>query len=385
VKVQIEVTNRCNFRCEYCIRNYWKAEPVDMDLAMFRKILDGFDDVERYILYGFGEPLIHKNITEMLDMVKAKSEVLLTTNGSIKLDKIVDKVDYLGISLDALDPNILENVRKGSNLKTILDNIEYAVKRTEVELEVVLTKDNICELVEFVKWAGELGANIAATNLVPYCKEMYDKVLFVELSKTPIEICEKIMDMDYSQMHELLKGVVYSSDDALKLYNELWQKVRSENHHLNLPAIIENQDRIKLAKEVEKIFEKARKVAKSYQIKLDLPNVFADASKRVCPYEDTIFIRSDGKVTPCMEFAYTHPLYINGHKKIVNEYIIGSISGFNPEFTEMKKRLVEEFPWCGDCQFAVGCWFVEETLDCYGNSPSCGECLYSTGIARCLV
>lgn len=385
MKVQIEVTNRCNFRCEYCIRNYWKAEQIDMDLAMFRKIIGGFDEVDRFIPYGFGEPLIHKNIIEMLNLAKSRSEVLLTTNGSIKLDKIVDKVDYLGISIDTLNPAILESVRKGSNLKIILDNIELAVKRTNVELEVVLTKDNIGELVEFVKWAGELGADVAATNLVPYCKEMYDKVLFVELSKTPIEICEKIFGTDYSQMHEFLKGVVYSSDDALKVYNELWQKVKSENHHLNLPAIIENQHRIKLAREVERILEEARKVAKSYQIKLDLPNVFADASKRECPYEDTIFIRSDGKITPCMEFAYTHPLYVNGHKKIVNEYIIGNISSFDTEFMEIKKRLVEEFPWCGDCQFAVGCWFVEETLDCYGNSPSCSECLYSAGISRCLI
>ncbi|WP_048085395.1 radical SAM/SPASM domain-containing protein [Archaeoglobus veneficus] len=385
MKIQIEVTNRCNFRCKYCIRNYWKADLLDMDLTMFRKILDSFDEVERLILYGFGEPLIHKNIVEMLDLAKSKSEVLLTTNGSIKLDKVVDKVDHLGISIDTLIPGVLESIRKGSSWKIIRDNIEYAIKRTEVELEVVLTKDNIGEFVEFVKWAGEISADVAATNLVPYCKEMYDKVLFVELSKTPVEICEKVLGTDYNRMNELLKSVTSYSHDGINAYNELWQKVRSENYHLNLPAIIENQHRIKLAREVEKIFEEARKIAKSYQIKLDLPNVFADESKRACPYEDTIFIRSDGKITPCMEFAYTHPLYINGHKKIVNEYIIGNISSFDMEFMEMKKRLVEEFPWCGDCQFAVGCWFVEEALDCYGNSPSCSECLYSAGIARCLI
>jgi MoaA/NifB/PqqE/SkfB family radical SAM enzyme len=76
VKVQIEITNRCNFRCEYCIRNYWKAKQIDMDISTFRKIVDGFDNVERFILYGFGEPLLHKNIVEMLDIAKSKSEVL---------------------------------------------------------------------------------------------------------------------------------------------------------------------------------------------------------------------------------------------------------------------------------------------------------------------
>jgi len=156
-----------------------------------------------------------------------------------------------------------------------------------------------------------------------------------------------------------------------------------ENHHLNLPVIVENQHRIELARNVEAIFRKARKVAKEYQIRLSLPNVFADANERKCPYEDAVFIRSDGKITPCMEFAYTHPMYVNGHEKVVEEYVV-DVSNLN-EFMDKKKNLVEEFPWCGDCQFAVGCWFVEGVMDCYGNSPSCSECLYSAGIARCLI
>lgn len=36
--LQIEVTNKCNFNCQMCIRHVWKAKPLDMDLALFQKI-----------------------------------------------------------------------------------------------------------------------------------------------------------------------------------------------------------------------------------------------------------------------------------------------------------------------------------------------------------
>jgi MoaA/NifB/PqqE/SkfB family radical SAM enzyme len=36
--LQIEITNRCNFNCQMCIRHVWNAKPLDMDLALYRKI-----------------------------------------------------------------------------------------------------------------------------------------------------------------------------------------------------------------------------------------------------------------------------------------------------------------------------------------------------------
>ena len=140
-------------------------------------------------------------------------------------------------------------------------------------------------------------------------------------------------------------------------------------------------------------------VAKSSGVELKVPKVFPDAAERSCPYEEkrSVYVRSDGKVAPCMELAYTHPEYVNSHNKLVHEYLIGDVKSeslskilSNEEFKrlrEMRKNLTRNCPWCGDCPYSeLECWFVKDNLiDCYGNAPSCSECLYSVGLASCII
>jgi radical SAM protein with 4Fe4S-binding SPASM domain len=47
--------------------------------------------------------------------------------------------------------------------------------------------------------------------------------------------------------------------------------------------------------------------------------------ERRCPYieKETLVIRSDGAVSPCQEFMYTHPVYVNAHKKDIHKVIFG--------------------------------------------------------------
>ena len=140
-------------------------------------------------------------------------------------------------------------------------------------------------------------------------------------------------------------------------------------------------------------------IAESSGVELRVPKVFSDAADRTCPYEEkhSIYVRRDGKVAPCMELAYTHPEYVNSHNKLVHEYLIGDVKseslskilsneGFK-RFREMRKNLIRNCPWCGDCPYSeLECWFVKDNLlDCYGNSPSCSECLYSVGLASCII
>jgi MoaA/NifB/PqqE/SkfB family radical SAM enzyme len=92
-----------------------------------------------------------------------------------------------------------------------------------------------------------------------------------------------------------------------------------------------------------------------------------------------------------MLFSRSHFEFVNGHSRRVDEFIIGdmnrqdydeviaSLSSF-----ERKRREMSTFPWCADCSHVNGCWYVENNQDCYVNAPSCGECLYSSGIAKCV-
>lgn len=52
-------------------------------------------------------------------------------------------------------------------------------------------------------------------------------------------------------------------------------------------------------------------------------------------------------------------------------------------FREVRQRVAENIPWCGDCPYStLGCFFTKtSTLDCYINEPACNECLYSVNLA----
>lgn len=381
--LQIEVTSRCNFNCEYCMRQFWENTPRDMSLDTFKEILNNFQ-AERTVLYGFGEPLIHEDIEEMAKLASKDSEVVLVTNGSLSVERVLKHVDLLGISLDSVDPEYLKRVRRNSEFEIIAENIKRARKETNVELEVVLTRENLEDLPNFVEWAGNLGVNVSLSNLVPYSREMYDMTVFVEFSKRTLEIYEEMME-EYPKKERFLLDVALGVKEAVDLHTRIWERSKEEGYSINILRLTNPGERLRIAERAEKIFERCRDISESFGIDLSLPEVFGDEKRRECPYEDGIFVRSDGKIAPCMEFAYTHPEYLNGHEKTVREHIIGEISEFEEDFQERKKRLRELTPWCGNCQYVEFCWYVEESRDCYGNRPSCSECLYSANISRCIL
>jgi MoaA/NifB/PqqE/SkfB family radical SAM enzyme len=105
----------------------------------------------------------------------------------------------------------------------------------------------------------------------------------------------------------------------------------------------------------------------------------------------------NGDVVPCMDLAYTHPLYTNLHPKIIKKLVFGNLekqslsdvwsSSSFKWFRETRKNLSKNVPWCGDCQFATrDCWYIRvNEYDCYGNEVGCNECIYSAGLAHCLI
>ena len=85
-EIQIEITNRCNFSCEMCPRDVLEAPPVDMDFALFKRIVVNMGAPRAVVLTGWGEPLLHPRLLDMVGRVKEAapgSRVRLTTNGSL--------------------------------------------------------------------------------------------------------------------------------------------------------------------------------------------------------------------------------------------------------------------------------------------------------------
>ncbi len=103
-KIYIEITNKCNLNCSFCIKdNRFKKE---MSFKDFEIILQKIDKYTKYIyLHVKGEPLIHSNLDEILNLTKKYNKfVNITTNGVLLKEKInilkkYDNIRQINLSL----------------------------------------------------------------------------------------------------------------------------------------------------------------------------------------------------------------------------------------------------------------------------------------------
>ena len=116
-------------------------------------------------------------------------------------------------------------------------------------------------------------------------------------------------------------------------------------------------------------------------------------SSRKCAFieNDATVIRWDGQISPCYGLMYSYSYYLDNRNKEVTPYLLGSIAeeGLNniwtkPEYVKFRHRVRNNhFPSWMDCSNSQVCDYADQKEDCWGNSPSCADCLWSQGIVRC--
>ncbi|MEM2588996.1 MAG: SPASM domain-containing protein [Candidatus Bathyarchaeia archaeon] len=418
--LQIEITNKCNFNCQMCIRRVWNAKPIEINMTLYRKIARTcFSRIKRLILYGFGEPFIHPKILEMLRIARKTlpdyGEIIISTNGSLinseTARKVVKEIDSISFSVDAVSRTKLSYIREGSDLNLTTKNIERLVKTKneagrdfKLGLEAVILTDNFLDIPRIVKFAIDYDFDfMMLSHVVPYTKEIFAKSVYVTLSEPTIEILKPSLKYRWDLVHKStleLFGKTYGVEmDAIstQLVRSFWTEGKKKDYWINLPLFLSSTEKLDALSLLKEVFHKSQKIAHQYQLDLKLLNLYPDAKVRKCPYTEkkTTVIRVDGSLSPCQEFMYTHPLYVNTHKKDIHEIIFGKITQRSIEeiwsmeayvnFREIRRDIAKNIPWCGDCPYStLGCFFTKSNdVDCYANKPTCNECLYSVNLAQC--
>ena len=197
--LMLELTNRCNANCIYCGRQHSTRPVEDMDLSLFKKIIDSSPAATELHPQGIGEPLLYPHIIEALQYAKdAGLKIVLYTNGSaltesltLELTKI--RVDQIVFSVDGYEKTLFEEMRRGLNWETTLGNIERFQKlkhgdtRTVIRMTVTPeTKHTIKAFREF--WQSRVD--------VVACMEECDVPLPETIRKQPYTVghpvsCEK--------------------------------------------------------------------------------------------------------------------------------------------------------------------------------------------------
>ncbi len=164
--VRISVTDRCDFRCVYCMNEDMRFVPrarlLTLEEILF--VARAFTElgVRRIRLTG-GEPLVRRNITWLLKEIHdlpGLDELLLTTNGS-QLARLSGKIHDAGvrrinISLDSLRPERFRRITRNGDLGKVLSGIEVARSAgfDRIKINTVILKhyndDEIIDLLRYV-------------------------------------------------------------------------------------------------------------------------------------------------------------------------------------------------------------------------------------------
>ena len=135
--LRISVTDRCNYRCSYCVpadgatRSAREEQLSFEEIAALAKVFVGLG-VRRVRLTG-GEPTVRRDLPTLVRMLRAidgLGEIALSTNGHLLAELAAPLrsagVDRLNVSLDSLDPAKFERITRGGDLPRVLAGLEAA-------------------------------------------------------------------------------------------------------------------------------------------------------------------------------------------------------------------------------------------------------------------
>lgn len=180
--LRVSVTDRCDFRCTYCMAENMTFLPKKdlLSLEELDRLCSVFIEkgVKKLRLTG-GEPLVRKNIMHLIRELSrhldsgALHELTLTTNGS-QLARFAGElaeagVKRINVSLDTLDPAKFREITRWGDLEKVMAGIDAAqAAGLAVKINAVALKDfNDAEIPSLMRWAHGRGMGLTVIETMP--------------------------------------------------------------------------------------------------------------------------------------------------------------------------------------------------------------------------
>src|SRR5919197_1205487 len=170
--VVIEVTSRCNLMCQTCPHTYFQREPLTaLSLQEFICIAEQFPQMRRALLHGIGEPLLNRELSEIIKYLKGRDvEVIINSNGTLLTpqwqEKLIESgLDQYRCSIDGAKDETYARIRGANLLPKLKRGLEGLVKAKErlgakkplISIWCVATRENLQELPDLLRLAAQLG------------------------------------------------------------------------------------------------------------------------------------------------------------------------------------------------------------------------------------
>ncbi len=188
--LRISVTDRCNFRCHYCMPEKQSFLP-HADLLDYSEIASL---ANRFIAHGIrkirltgGEPLVRRDIDVLIKELGRHvhagrlDELTLTTNGSrlrqfseILADSGVRRIN---VSIDSLDPDIFRNITRGGDLAQVLEGVSAAkASGLHIKINMVALKgQNQTDLLPMAEYCAANSFDLSIIETMPLGNAVEDR------------------------------------------------------------------------------------------------------------------------------------------------------------------------------------------------------------------
>ena len=175
--IRVSVTERCNFRCTYCMPEKPFSWVPKENLLSFEELFEflkvAIDEGVKKIRITGGEPLLREDLDKFIKMVydyKPDIDLAMTTNAFLlkgAAQKLKDAgLKRINVSIDSLKPEVAQKIAQKDVLKNVLDGVDEALA---VGLKVK---------VNMVPMKGVNDEEIL--SLLEYCKERGMTIRFIE-------------------------------------------------------------------------------------------------------------------------------------------------------------------------------------------------------------
>ncbi|MDK4712111.1 GTP 3',8-cyclase MoaA [Rhizobium sp. CNPSo 4039] len=213
--LRVSVTDRCDFRCTYCMAEHMTFLPKKdlLTLEELDRLCSAFiaKGVRKIRLTG-GEPLVRKNIMFLVRKLGesvqngALDELTLTTNGSQlarHAEELYDSgVRRINVSLDTLDPDKFRTITRWGDFSKVMEGIDAAQKAgLKIKLNAVALKGfNDTEIPDLLRFAHGRGMDLTVIETMPMGEideDRTDQYLPLSQLRTDLEGQFTLTDIPY--------------------------------------------------------------------------------------------------------------------------------------------------------------------------------------------
>lgn len=424
-KLFVEITTRCNLKCEACVKQSQDSGIVDGDMSMetFMELAPAFSHLESLVLNGIGEPLLHPRLEDFIRTAKASMPkagwIGFQSNGSLLTGEraralLRAGLDRICLSLDSVSFETFRRLREGGEVA----DIEHALRRLtsaktvtgisglEIGIEVVLRRDTFRELPEVLRWAASRGVTfVIATHLLPYDPSHVQQIAYdynSDQARALYDPWKKKAERKGIEIHRYFDifwpPKWFRTREEQRILDYVRDMMREANHKgifFHVKNLVDQDEN--LHGEITRVFNEAKAVSRDTGLILTLPEIVPKADRK-CDFIEggSAMVSWDGRVHPCYFLWHRFNCYLkrrNNQRQIDAKSFgalgIDTITDIwnNPAFKAFRQEAMRyDSSYCTNCNVAP-CGFIdtrEFENDCSGVTVPCGDCFWCMGMFHCL-